>query len=81
MNAASCSIEHLKRIYDALLKRGVDFHAKDMFGRNALHYAVIGGSTQLVEMLLIAENKYNPNEIDNDGDTPLSLCLKGAKSQ
>lgn len=81
MNAASCSIEHLKRIYDALLKRGVDVHAKDMFGRNALHYAVIGGSTQLVELLLCKENNYNPNEVDNEGDTPLSLCLKGTKSQ
>jgi ankyrin repeat protein len=44
MNAASCSAEHLKRIYEALSKRGVDLRAKDIYGRNALHYAVIGGS-------------------------------------
>lgn len=80
MNAASCSIEHLKRIYEALLKRGVDVHAKDMYGRNALHYAVIGGSVQLVGLLLSSENKYNPNEYDNEGHTPLSLCLRDGMS-
>ncbi len=80
MNAASCSIEHLKRIYEALLKRGVDVHAKDMYGRNALHYAVIGGSVQLVGLLLSSENKYNPNEYDNEGNTPLSLCLRDGMS-
>ena len=52
MNASSCGIEHLNRIYEALLKRGVNVHAKDMYGRNALHYAVIGGSYQLVKLLL-----------------------------
>ena len=56
MNAASCSIEHLRRIYEALLKRGVDVRAKDMYGRNALHYAVIGGSLELVKLLLNADN-------------------------
>ena len=52
MNASSCAIEHLQRIYDALQKRGVDCRAKDNFGRTALHYAVIGQSLQLVKMLL-----------------------------
>jgi ankyrin repeat protein len=52
MNASSCSLEHLKRIYDALRKRGVDVRAKDIYNRNALHYAVIGGSIELVALLL-----------------------------
>ena len=43
-NASSCSLEHLQRIYDTLLKRGVDCKAKDNFGRTALHYAVISES-------------------------------------
>ena len=34
--------------------------------------------------MLLEENgqlKYNPNEIDIDGHTPLSLCLKGSNSK
>lgn len=77
MNAASCSFEHLKRIYDALMKRGVDVRAKDNFGRNALHYAVIGGSLQLVQMLLGEHPPYDPNEVDNEGFTPLAHYVKG----
>lgn len=51
--------------------------AKDNFGRNALHYSVIGGSLQLVKLLLKENPPYNPNEVDNEGFTPLSLCLRG----
>lgn len=81
MNASSCSFEHLKRIYDALMKRGVDVRAKDDFGRNALHYAVIGGSQPLVEMLLSEHPPYDPNEVDNEGFTPLAHHLKGNRMQ
>ena len=52
MNASSCSFEHLKRIYEAFMKRGVDCKEKDKFLRTALHYAVISKSLQLVNMLL-----------------------------
>lgn len=44
MNAASCSSEHLMRIYQAFKKRGVDCKAKDIYQRTALHYAVISDS-------------------------------------
>ena len=77
MNASSCALEHLQRIYDALQKRGVDCRAKDNFGRTALHYAVISGSLQLVKMLLTQGEGYDPNEVDNEGHTPLSLFMKG----
>lgn len=83
MNAGSCSQEHLKRIYEAFIKRGVDVRAKDNFGRNALHYAVdgkYGGSLELVKMLLTESNAYNPNEVDNEGFTPLAIHLKGDNS-
>lgn len=43
-NASSCSLEHLTRIYETLKKRGVDVKAKDIFQRNALHYAVMSES-------------------------------------
>ena len=79
MNASSCSFEHLQRIYEAFLKRGVDCKAKDNFGRNALHYSVISNSLQLVKLLLTHSDGYNPNEIDKEGHTPLSLCLKGKR--
>jgi ankyrin repeat protein len=79
MNAASCNNEHLKRIYDTLLKRGVDSKCKDNFGRNALHYSVISKSMNLVQMLLEV-GSYNLNEIDIYGHSPLSLCLKGKNS-
>jgi ankyrin repeat protein len=79
MNAAHCSLDHIKRIYDYLLKRGVDCRAKDMFNRTALHYAVIGNSPILVRMLL-DERGYNPNEIDVYGHSPLSLCIQGKAS-
>jgi len=54
--------------------------AKDNFGRNALHYAVIGNSFELVKMLLSDSNPYDPNEIDNEGFSPLALCIQGKKS-
>jgi ankyrin repeat protein len=81
MNADGCSEEHLKRIYQTLLKRGVDVRAKDSFARNALHYAVIGNSLVLVKMLLQSGDGYNPNEVDKEGHSPLSLCLKGKNSE
>ncbi len=64
MNAGGCSIDHLKRIYETLSKRGVDTQAKDSFGRTALHYAVISGAVELVKMLLSHGDGYNPNEVD-----------------
>jgi hypothetical protein len=30
-------------------------------------------------MLLAEDDGYNPNEVDNDGHTPLSYCLNGSK--
>jgi len=81
MNASSCSFEHLKRIYETLSKRGVNVAAKDMYKRTALHYAVISGSIQLVELLLTATERYNPNEVDVYGHTPLSLLLEGKNAK
>lgn len=43
-NSFGQNIEHLKRIYDLLRKRGVDCLEKDGEGRTALHYAVLSHS-------------------------------------
>ena len=59
------------------MKRGVDCKAKDNFGRTALHYAVISSSLQLVKLLL-GVGDYNPNEVDNEGHTPITLCMQGS---
>lgn len=77
MNASACQFDHLVRIYQALMTRGVDCKAKDIFLRTALHYAVISRSLELVRMLLTQENAYDPNLVDSQGHTPLSLYLKG----
>jgi ankyrin repeat protein len=79
MNASSCPLYHLKGIYDALKKRGVDCKSKDIFGKTALHYAVISESIELVELLLTQSEGYDPNEVDNSGHTPLSLYFKGTR--
>ena len=63
------------------MKRGVDCKAKDKFGRTALHYSVISQSQALVNLLLTKVEGYNVNEVDNDGHTPLSLCLQGKASE
>jgi ankyrin repeat protein len=60
MNAGNCSLEHLKRIYDTLLKRGVDCKAKDSYQRTALHYSVLSNSIELLKMLLQV-GEYDPN--------------------
>jgi ankyrin repeat protein len=91
MNADGCSFEHLKRIYETLKKRGVDVKAKDMYHRTALHYAVISQCLQLVNMLVCGHtitnltftesrvSDYNINEIDIDGHSPFSYCLRGKR--
>jgi len=68
-------MEHLKRIYETLKKRGVDCLEADGFGRTALHYAVLGKKEELVDMLLV--QGADPKTQDIYGHTPLTLYLKG----
>lgn len=81
MNAASCPVDHLRRIFDTFLKRGVDLRAADALGSTPLHYAVLSHSMHLVELLLAAEGGCDPNQADKAGHTPLSLLLKGRYSE
>lgn len=74
-NSSGCKLEHLKRIYETLKKRGVDCLELDGHGRSALHYAVKAGSKELVQMLV--EQGADPKTQDKDGNTPLTLYLKG----
>ena len=74
-----CKPEHLRRIYYALKKRGVDCLAPDGYGRTALHYSVRSGSVELVTILL-AEGA-STQAVDMHGFTPLTLYLSGKSSQ
>ena len=74
-NSGGCRPEHLRRIYDALRKRGVDCLEPDGFARTALHYAVQSRSRELVDLLL--EQGASPTAEDMYGYTPLTLYLKG----
>lgn len=65
----------LKRIYDQLKKRGVNCFEKDSLGNNALHYAVISSCYDLCEILI--NEGININEVNIEGQSPLSLYMKG----
>lgn len=80
MNSGGCPQQLLERIYSTLKKRGVDCHAKDIYQRTALHYAVISKSVLLVDLILKSETDYKVNEVDSEGHTPLSLFLHGDQS-
>lgn len=51
-NAKHCAHDHMMRIYYKLKKRGLNCLELDHQNRSALHYAVNGGTFNLVEILL-----------------------------
>ncbi len=57
----------------ALLKRGARPEAQDKAGRNALHYAVQGGSEEIAAMLL-ERGAALPGMRSREGETPLELA-------
>eukprot|EP01119_Soliformovum_irregulare_P008729 TRINITY_DN21834_c0_g1_i1.p1 TRINITY_DN21834_c0_g1~~TRINITY_DN21834_c0_g1_i1.p1 ORF type:complete len:473 (+),score=99.33 TRINITY_DN21834_c0_g1_i1:168-1586(+) len=56
-----------------LISDGVNVNAKTESRQNSLHLAVIYGHIDLIEPLLQAGA--NPNSLDFNGRTPLSLCI------
>jgi ankyrin repeat protein len=74
-NCQGCRFEHLERIYNTLIKRGLSCTEKDGYERIPLHYAVISGHFELVKKLINDGN--NVNSIDMYGYNPLILYLKG----
>ena len=61
-------VEYLVKKYDC--KKLVD----RINGRNALHYAAMGEkSYRILDILL--QNGFDPNELDNDRNTPLNLAV------
>jgi len=65
----------LQEIYTQFVKRGVKHMAVDIYGRTALHYAIISKNKPIINILL--NSQYDPNIVDLEGHTPLSLLVKG----
>ena len=53
------------------MTKGADVNSKDNYGNTPLHYAVLGGHTEIAE-LLIAEGA-DVNARRDDGMTPVDL--------
>ena len=75
MHGGNASHQQLNAIYSQFLKRGVEHMAVDIYGRTALHYAVIAKNYTMTNILL--NSKYDPNLEDKERETPLSLLIKG----
>lgn len=75
MHGGNANLSQLQEIYKQFLKRGVQQMAVDIYGRTALHYAVIFRNLQMIKLLL--EAGYEPNQEDNQGDTAIALLVKG----
>jgi len=56
----------------------VNYKSVDKFGRTPLHYTAISNHYDLAEMLL-SEGDVDPNMLDKQGYTPLTLCFCGNK--
>ena len=54
-------------------------YSHDIYKRTALHYAVKSESHELVELILGSGDNYNVNDVDEDGHSPISYCLRGEK--
>ncbi|KAJ8674380.1 hypothetical protein QAD02_005642 [Eretmocerus hayati] len=65
------NLEIVKFIVDT----DVDINLKDNMGRNALHTAAAHGKNDVVEFL-IKEKFMNPNEFDEENNTPLHLAAR-----
>jgi ankyrin repeat protein len=59
-------VEYLVKKYDC--KKLTD----SINGRNALHYAAMGSSVKIMDILL--KNGFDPNEPDNDKNTPINFA-------
>ena len=75
MHGGNASYQQLNEIYSQFFKRGVEHMAIDIYGRTALHYAVIAKNQRMTNILL--NSKYDPNLADKEGLTALSLLIKG----
>ncbi|KAL3474282.1 ankyrin repeat-containing domain protein [Aspergillus californicus] len=61
------------RIVKALLDHNANIHTVDRQQRTALSWAAIEGNTDIIQLLL--EAGANVNHADQDGNTPLLLCI------
>eukprot|EP01022_Parablepharisma_sp_SALTPOND_P016007 TRINITY_DN2302_c3_g1_i1.p1 TRINITY_DN2302_c3_g1~~TRINITY_DN2302_c3_g1_i1.p1 ORF type:complete len:1273 (+),score=196.37 TRINITY_DN2302_c3_g1_i1:5084-8902(+) len=75
LHGGNASYQKLQEIYLQFVKRGVKHMAVDVFGRSALHYAIKARNQRMINILLNAS--YDPNLLDIEGFTPLTLLIKG----
>ena len=69
------SIKGHTTIVSQLLERKAEVHAKDSFGRNAIHYAAAGNSTSIIHILLRnATSGECINAVDGEGRSALGLA-------
>jgi len=67
------AFDNKKAMVDLLLKHGAGLKERGHKGYSVMHYAVLGGSEEIVTTLLNAGA--NPNAMDEQGETPLHLKL------
>ena len=77
MYSSAASYMELRDIYGQLSRRKIKHSARDVRGRTALHYAAETHNSHLIRLLL--HEKYDPNELDTKGDTPVALMFRGGK--
>ncbi|XP_036355047.1 26S proteasome non-ATPase regulatory subunit 10-like [Octopus sinensis] len=72
----ACGMGADRRITEILLEAGAELGTKDIFGRTALHWAVICDQPHAVEILLSRGCDVNPQDVN--GQTPLHFaCSSG----
>ncbi len=67
----------LANIAKLLLEKGADPTAKTSYGENALHIASRNGHEQVVQLILLAEDKIDVNTKNSRGETELHVAAAG----
>ena len=75
--STNASESDISKMFYELKKRGVIVNKSDEKGRIPLHYAVDSQNKVMIDLLLNHSN--DPNHLDNDNHTPVTITLKGER--